>query len=35
MTEVLKSLKIDEKIYTPQSMLSAISKAKEKCIEPS
>lgn len=33
MTEVLKGLKIDEKIYTPQSMLSAISKAKEKCIE--
>lgn len=33
MTEVLKSLNIDDKIYTPQSMLAAISKAKEKCIE--
>ncbi len=35
MTEVLKALKIDEKIYTPQSMLSAIGSAKEKCIGPS
>ncbi len=34
MTEVLKQLKIDDKIYTPKSMLEAISKAKENCIEP-
>lgn len=33
MTEVLKSLKIDDKIYTPKSMLEAIGKAKEKCID--
>ncbi len=33
VTEVLKKLKIDDKIYTPQSMLAAIGKAKEKCIE--
>ncbi len=35
MTEVLKALKIDDKIYTPQSMLAAISTAKENFIEPS